>query len=64
MCQGKVKYFTEKDAKVAAKYLHKKRKARFNVYSCGFCGARHIGTDRSPRQGELRSMRRGFDLQS
>ncbi|MDE2099609.1 MAG: hypothetical protein KGL39_20320 [Patescibacteria group bacterium] len=48
-CHGKRQYPSEKDARAAAKKLHKALKRKFDAYPCKFCEFWHIGGRLKPK---------------
>jgi hypothetical protein len=48
-CHHKVRYSTEREAKDAARVMHKKHHKKFDAYPCRFCAEFHVGTRTKPR---------------
>ena len=57
-CGHKVMHPDMEQARAVARKMHKRVKARFMSYHCPWCGAFHVGVDRSPEAARRRSERR------
>lgn len=58
-CRGKIPYQSEREAKDAARRMHKKKKAPVQHYQCQWCPWWHIGGKRSKLAGLKRSIKKG-----